>query len=69
MKGMLTNWKTTVAGLIALIATAGPQIATLLDTDDLTNPDWQIVAAAVGVFLGLLTARDADKTSERSGAK
>ena len=69
VRGALRNWKTTLAGIIAFIAAAGPQFNTLLDSDPLTNPDWSLIAAAAGILIGLLTARDSDVTSETSGAK
>lgn len=69
LKSIIANWKTTLAGVFTLLAAVGPQVNTLLDQDPLTNPDWQLVTAAVGAFIGLLAARDGDVTSEKSGAQ
>lgn len=60
----LTNWKTTVTGIVACIVTAGPELLLLIDDDPATNPSWQLVAGAFAVLFGLAAARDGDKSSE-----
>lgn len=56
------SWKTSAAGLVAIISTAVSNF----------KPEWspivnQIIGIAVG--LGLLSARDNNVTSEQAGAK
>ncbi len=65
----MKSWKTTLSGVITLVALAGPQMQTLLDGDPGTGPQWGIVMAAVSAFVGLLKARDNDVSSEAAGAK
>ena len=64
----LRNPKTTVLGILAALAAIINAIVFILDGDPATNPDWATVAATVATALGLLFARDADKTSAQSGA-
>lgn len=62
------SWKTTVAGIMALVIAVATAISLLVDGDPETMPDWNVVAeAAIG--LGLLFARDNNKSSESVGAK
>lgn len=66
---MNKSWKTTLAGLGALLAVLGPAINAQFDGKPETVPQWDLVlsaafACAVGLF-----ARDNDKSSEQVGAK
>lgn len=62
LKPFIFNWKTTLSGIVAAVGTV------LLGSED---ENWrhvgQIVMAAGALLLGV-TARDANKTSEQSGA-
>lgn len=62
------SWKTTVAGIAAIVTALGSAVAALFDADPTTLPDWGAVAAAVLAGVGLIAARDNNVTSEKAGA-
>lgn len=63
------NWKTSGAGIAAILVAVGAALTAMTDGNDLTNPDWAAVLAAAIAGIGLIFARDGDKTSEQVGAK
>jgi hypothetical protein len=63
------SWRTTTAGIAAIVVAIGTAVGALFDADPLTLPDWGAVAAAVMAGLGLLAARDNKVSSEQAGAK
>jgi hypothetical protein len=65
----VTSWRTTTAGIAAIVVAIGTAVGALFDADPLTLPDWGAVAAAVMAGLGLLAARDNKISSEQAGAK
>jgi hypothetical protein len=67
---MTGSWKTTLCGLLSLVTAGITMIAQpLLDGDPTTNPQWAAFGTAVAAAVGLLFARDNNKTSEDVGAK
>lgn len=62
------SWKTTTAGLAAVLAVVADALTKLSDADPATNPDWNIVVAVVASAAIGLFARDNDKSSESVGA-
>ena len=63
----MTNWKTTSSGILAIIGS----ITTLVFTWQKKQLSPEVVTGAAGGIvsgLGLIFARDFDKTSEQSGA-
>lgn len=66
---MLKSWKTTLSGVLAFIAATSAQFQTLLDNDPATNPEWNIILAALLALVGLASARDNDVTSEEAKSK
>ena len=36
----MTSWKTTVAGIAAIVVALGTAVGALFDADPLTTPDW-----------------------------
>jgi hypothetical protein len=56
------NWKTTLAGVGAIMVAVGGALKTLFDGDPTTNIDLTATIAAVTVGFGLIAAKDADKT-------
>lgn len=67
MKSMLVNWRTSGAAFLLLIPTLRMILADF-DGDPSTVCDWNVVVAEIAVFLGLVNTRDAQVTSEKSGA-
>jgi hypothetical protein len=67
-KFSLTNsWKTTITGILAILVAAGGAAVKLLDGDAATNPDWEVVMAAIMAGLGLIFARDNNVSSKDIG--
>ena len=65
----MKSWKTTAAGIAALIAAIALAVAHQFDSDPTTAADWSAVIAALTAGVGLVLARDNDRTSEEAGAK
>jgi hypothetical protein len=55
------NWKTTLAGVGAIMVAVGGALKALFDGDPATNIDFAATIAAVTVGFGLIAAKDADK--------
>ncbi len=66
--GAKSHKTTAMAIITALMAILG-SVQLLMDGNPDTNPDWGTVAGTLATAIGLLFARDADKSSEDSGAK
>lgn len=65
----MRSWKTTTAGIAGIIAIIASAVSAALDGDPGTTVDWNTVIVAVVTSVGLLCARDNDKSSEMVGAK
>jgi len=63
------SWKTTSAGLASIMSGLGQILWAILDGNPQTNPDWNTSIPLILTGLGLLFARDNDKSSEDVGAK
>jgi len=55
------NWKTTLAGVGAIMVAVGGALKALFDGDPSTNLDPTTTIAAVTVGFGLIAAKDAEK--------
>lgn len=64
----MKSWKTTAGGVAAILTAVGGALTLLFDGKPETNPDWSAVIAAVMAGVGLIFARDNDKTSEQVNA-
>ena len=62
MNTMSKNWKTTGAGIAAIVVAAGAILTALTDNDPATNPDWTALVAAVIAGVGLIFAKDGNVT-------
>lgn len=63
------SWKTSAAGIGAILVAVGSALTAMFDADPATIPDWGAVVAAVIAGIGLLAARDNNVSSEDAGAK
>jgi len=67
MKG---SWKTTLCGLLGIVAAGITLVAQpILDGDPSTVPQWAAFGTTIAAAVGLLFARDNDKSSEDVGTK
>ena len=65
----MKSWKTTAAGIAAIVAAIALAISHQFDSDQATVADWSAVITALTAGIGLILARDNDKTSEQAGAR
>ena len=65
----MKSWKTTLAGVGAIMVAVGAALAAHFDSDASTVANWGAVMAAVIAGIGLIVARDNGVTSEQAGAK
>lgn len=56
-----SSWKTTGAGIAAILVAIGSVLTALTDNDPLTVPDWGSLSAAVIAGVGLIFAKDNKK--------
>lgn len=68
-KNAFGSWRTSLVGLMTCLTISWPQIQAAIDANVETVPDWNIVAAAVQIFVLGLIARDNQVSSERVDAK
>jgi hypothetical protein len=66
MKG---SYKTTVAGIGAILVAGGSLLQAIFDGNPATEPDYAALVAAIVAGLGLIFARDNGVSSEEAGAK
>jgi len=64
----MTSWKTSAAGIGAILIAVGSAVSAQFDSDPATVADWGAVVAAILAGIGLLFARDNKVTSEQAGA-
>jgi len=66
---MKKSWKTTAAGIGAILMALGSLLQALFDGNPSTEPDYAALVAAIIAGVGLLAARDNGVSSEDAGAK
>jgi len=64
----MRSWKTTVAGVGALLVVIGQALQGVFDNDP-TTPNWSVLIPSAIAAIGLIFARDNDKSSEDVGIK
>lgn len=64
----MISWKTSAAGIGAILIAIGSALSAQFDNDPTSVADWGAVFAAVIAGIGLLFARDNKVTSEQAGA-
>ena len=65
----MKSWKTTAAGIAAIVAAIALAISHQFDAAPATVADWTAVITALTAGVGLVLARDNDRTSEQAGAR
>jgi hypothetical protein len=63
------SWKTSTAGIAAILTAVGGTLTALSDNNPATVPDYASLIAACIAGFGLLFSRDNDVSSEDAGAK
>ena len=63
------SWKTTVAGVAAIISTIGLALKAIFDGDPSTVVNWNVFVTSLVSGIGLIMARDNNKSSEDVGVK
>jgi len=63
------SWRTTAAGIGAMLIAAGGALSATFDNDPSTVADWTAVIAAFIAGFGLIFARDNMVSSEGAGVK
>lgn len=66
---MFKSYRTTIAGLAAVLTAVASALTALTDADPATVPQWEAVVSAVVAGLGLMFARDNGVSSEKAGAR
>ncbi len=66
---MTASWRTTTAGILAIVVALCGAASALIDGDPLTNPDLSSLGAAIIAGIGLMKARDNKVSSEAAGVK
>lgn len=57
-----SSWKTTGAGIAAIMVAGGAALTALTDNDPATKPDFPALIAAIIAGIGLIFARDSKKS-------
>lgn len=63
------SWKTTTAGVAGIVGIVAMALQAQFDSDPHTVAEWGVVVPVVISQIGLLFARDNDKSSEQVGVK
>jgi hypothetical protein len=68
MTEFIPSWRTTLAGVGAMLVALGGALTATFDNDPATTADWTAVVAAFIAGFGLIFARDNKVSSEKAGA-
>lgn len=66
---IISSKETTIAGIAAFVFALAGAIYYHYDGDVETVPNWTVVASTFFAMVGLIRARDNNKSSEQVGAK
>lgn len=69
MKAIATSWKTTLASCLLAGAALMQAVSAAIDADPSTTPDWGKFVTLLVIAVGLLFARDVDKSSQDAGIR
>lgn len=67
--GLSGSWKTSMAGIVAIVTAILNVVNLLMDGNPATNPDWTLTISAIMAGIGLVFARDNGVTSKQAGAE
>lgn len=59
---MKNSWRTTILGIIAIVAAGLGVAKAIIDGDPTTSPDYAALGAAIAAGVGLIVAKDAKVT-------
>lgn len=65
----MKSWKTSLAGVGAILAAVGHALAALFDNDPATVVQLDVTIGAILAGVGLIAARDNGVSSEQAGVK
>lgn len=65
----MKSWKTTASGIAAILVAVGSFAQAYLDNDPATVPNYEATLAAIVAGVGLIAARDNDRSSASLGVK
>ncbi|HEX8637125.1 MAG TPA: hypothetical protein VF692_03605 [Pyrinomonadaceae bacterium] len=63
------SWKTTITGILTVAAALAGLALKFFNGEAISSAEITVAAGAIAGGIGLITARDDDKTSEETGAK
>lgn len=63
------NWKTTLAGIGVLLASIGMAMQSHFDSNAETVVSWEVLFASVAGGIGLIFAKDGDKSTAQLSKK
>lgn len=66
---MRNSWKTTITGILMIVGSISALLLKFFNGEAVDSDEWATALAAIVAGIGLITARDNDKTSEETGAK
>lgn len=69
MQTLQVNWKTTLLGIGTIGVSLFGALVALVDGDPATTVNVEVTVAQIMLGLGMITARDADKSSQDSGVR
>lgn len=69
LRAALNSWKTTTVAVLLAVNGILTAVMAMLDADPATNPDWNLVVSLIVAAVGMLLARDADKSSQDAGIR
>lgn len=69
MRAVISSWKTTLASCLLAAGALCQAVGAAIDADPTTTPDWGKFVTLLVIAVGLLFARDADKSSQDAGVR
>jgi len=69
MNALLVSWKTTLAGVSAILVSLGTLAGAVSSEGGISSEMLTATITGIVTGIGLLTARDSDKSSQDTGAR